>query len=233
MVLTIHIEDNIAHIDGMGWHAYCNTSGNLVRSNPGTLDMIKACITFVFKRFPSIKHVTLIDNSKIKCTNKVDLDLGPHYISKYGQTWYERHLGARLEDQNTQNKYNSFINKLKGPKPFDFKHFKQTYLIKSRVRNLHDVLEPLYDSSETLQSFLQQCNKEFECMIFEGWLSYFVSAFSGIRFWDTYWTIDRQTWKNINISVTKDNDTTKSDDTWSQFGGVPSHLYLRHGKMHG
>jgi hypothetical protein len=232
VVLTVHIEDNICHIDGAGWHAYCNKEGNMPRSAKGTIDMIKTCIQFVFTKYPKIKHVTLVDTSKIECNDGTEVSLGLHYIVKYGKTWYEKNFGVRLEDPKEALQYSEFLKSLKkSPMPFDFEEFDKRFLQNSYMKPRHlqfirEALRPHYENSKSLSEFLNKVNNNYDCSIFQHWLYRFVKLYSGLNFNETYWTIDRSTWSGPIIITF---ERSKEPFDWSQFGGIPSHLMLRHG----
>lgn len=231
IVVTVHHEDALAHIDGAGWHAYCSKSGMMPRAENGTIDMIRTCITFVFRKYKTITVVTLVDSSKIECNDATLIELAPHYILKYGKTWYEKHFGAHLEDPKEATLYAVFLSSLKKPVPFEFDEFDKRFLQKSflRPKQLAAVkkeIEPYYKKAESLLGFLREVNAHYDCSIFQNWLLQFMKLYSGVNFNEAYWVINKSTWRgNESVSFQK----SKEAFDWSQFGGMLSHIALRHG----
>jgi hypothetical protein len=236
VILTMHFQEKLAHIDGAGWHAYCNKDGNLAKGY-GTIDMIRTCLHFVFKMYgKKIKRVTLVDNSMIECNDKTQVSLTAHYIVKYGYTWYEKHFGATLEDPLEQQKYTRFVESLNASLREPFRKFYDKYIhtafLKPKHKEwLYHTLEPIYNEcyseSKNMHSFLKTVDKSYDCAIFQEWLMNFVQRASGVNMKMVYWTINKGEGGLLNeeIKIYKSNSTFD----WSQFGGVPSHILLRHG----
>lgn len=233
IVITVHLQDGMAHIDGAGWHSYCNKSNNFPKAARGTLDMFKACINFIFYKYAKhVKNITLVDTSFIVCSNKEEIELAPHYIIKTGKTWYEKHLGFRLEDPKDKERYAHFIKNLRtSPLPFTFDEFSKRFLKTSFIRlkcleGIYSALKPHYNRSSSLAEFFKSINAEYDCSIFKYWLANFTKQYSKINFHHVYWTLDKTSWNHCEpLEISR----SKEAFDWSQFGGVPSHIMLRHG----
>lgn len=227
MYVTIHLDDKIAHIDGAGWHAYCDINGKLAKGR-GTIDMIRSCIFFIFKRYKIIERITLVDTSFIKCNDDIEVSLAAHYIVKHGKTWYEKHFDARLEEDTDRRKWDALVPKLidtHKPSFVDFynKYIATAYLVPKHKDHLKKILAPIYDSTPTIGEFLKGVDAEYDCIVFQEWLQNFFKLTLGINLKQAYWSIDRKTNKALIIKKSKERFE------WSQFGGVPSHILLRHG----
>lgn len=92
--------ESVAYIDRVEFDEFCSATG-ILQENKGIETLLKCAMWFVFQRYPSIRRFTLEDDSHIYCVKKSKqhkLSLSYDYILKYGQTWYEKKLGATLPD---------------------------------------------------------------------------------------------------------------------------------------
>jgi hypothetical protein len=86
------------YLDRVEYNSKCAKNEDLIRKT-GTMDMVHTALWFVKDLFPSLKKVTLMDDSHIECFvrgRKYKLPLAQDYIIKENKTWYQDKFNAEL-----------------------------------------------------------------------------------------------------------------------------------------
>jgi hypothetical protein len=99
VIITIKdISGTEAYIDRVEYDNECAIDSELEKRG-GTYELVSAALYTLKIKYPTIKLLTLFDNSHIICeedTKEYKLNLALDYISKYNQTWYELNFNAKL-----------------------------------------------------------------------------------------------------------------------------------------
>ncbi len=133
---------------------------------------------FFHLQFPFIDRVLFKDESSILCQGN-RLSLRDFYISKYGQTWYERNFNAELVDDKSRRKYHKDLAKALGPykegDSFDcfFKKYMKPYKNEISQETL-DMVRDAFNSNNTYHGMLSTLANN-DCHVFHKWLRRYFS----------------------------------------------------------
>ena len=84
-------EDNVAVIATAMYSPSCTIDGNMKRGE-GTREIFKDILRML--KVKGAVSVQLTDKSSVMCEGK-EIELGPFYFLKHGQTWYEKYFGFK------------------------------------------------------------------------------------------------------------------------------------------
>ncbi len=184
--LTVYGEDDdiYGHIDGISYSKKCSVDRDLLRGH-GTTFMLKAAIRVVRDLHPDLQGFTLKDNSTIACSNGEDVDLAYLSLLKHGKTWYQKHFGAHLLDDERRERLKNIIKFIDEPLPSwsDFlKVYRLTHILRSSLkRNIKQV----YDHSTSIRNLVSN----LDCALYNPLITSIVSThLSFIR--DEMWVIE-------------------------------------------
>ena len=98
------------NINFVKYNKKCAMEKELDKNN-GTVEMVKACLSFVNEAFSkiNIKGFIFKDKSRIKEGN---IKLPEYYIFKYGKTWYQQKFNAKPFDEITHTIHNKILEEL-------------------------------------------------------------------------------------------------------------------------
>jgi hypothetical protein len=137
-----------------------------------TRNMVLLILTYIKKKYPSIKIITLLDDSKLHCylpdERKVTYSMMYHNIAFHQKTYYERMYNAIHVVDSEKNEYDNLItnfdNPEKKPKQFSFNN-----------PSLTEILKPIWDSTNTWKEFFIQIERQFgdkKCSIVYPWIKF-------------------------------------------------------------
>lgn len=178
VMITIYQETDVEqpHIDGLHYGKDCIVKGDLEPKH-GTIDMVKAALSFACQRYPQITSFTLKDDSSISCQKAVKVPLGTYYLAKHGKTWYDTHFNAYIENTKSQKQYQKMqkFNKHK-VLPKHFEAFWNEHIApyismfrKMKTDDLKDTFEEIWNESSTYQDFFRGL-AEIDCILFQIWV---------------------------------------------------------------
>lgn len=186
----------------------CNTTGTMLKG-VGTLTMLQAAIQFAFNTFSKMSVIYLLDHSHVKCGD-LDMYLPPIELAKYGKTWYERKIGAKLEDTSKQNAIDKYIH------------------ICTQQQNWHDfwkTIEPIFKRQQryniilntsqlkmliqdyfilhngNLRKMISAIKNDQGCKIFVGWLEAYFNQIIKISFKDLDYIIVPGSFEPIDMTI--------------------------------
>jgi len=163
--------------------------------------MVNLIITIALDVNPSLEIIFLDDISGFKCkipynsnlsqytdglsNNKIKVAMAPFHIAFHESTWYEYYFNARLVenyDIYLSKKNNMHDPKMK-PESFDFVN-----------KELQDILEPIYNSSDTWYAFFKEIDRSFtsrKCAVIYPWIKDAMYIIFGSEiFMNTKWVIN-------------------------------------------
>jgi hypothetical protein len=88
-------EDKVAVIATANYSPSCTIDGNMKRGE-GTREMFKDILKML--KVKGAVSVQLADKSSVMCEGK-EIELGPFYFLKHGQTWYEKYFGFKPSEK--------------------------------------------------------------------------------------------------------------------------------------
>jgi hypothetical protein len=103
----------------------CNIAHDLTHGT-GTVILLRTAISFALTYF-KIDKFRLKDKSVFKCNRKHNISLPALYILKHGQSWYKKHIGARIYNAKLQaniQRYKEFA----ATKP-DWEYLYKSYIL--------------------------------------------------------------------------------------------------------
>jgi hypothetical protein len=177
-------------------------STNFVKACLQICSMIFSGLTrFVFDDMSNIEcNPSLEQNSKLPCKLKLKkpFSLAPLHIAVYGQTWYETKFGAKLENTELYTTYRKSVEILYKPKQMEYSHFKQ---INKLTPEQEAILEPLYHSHESWNSFFKSIPRFQRCDAMYNWLPTFITRTLNIKYVNSNWIIDISKMEQIPIEI--------------------------------
>ena len=185
--IYVYWDDNehmYPQLDGVSYNDNCTLTEDFkLERKHGTVRMLKTALKFLAMLYPKINGVLFRDTSFMKCVNDIKLNLSEFYIAKHGKTWYQEKFGAEPYDNEFyfQN-LKTLNNKLDAPKSLTFEDFYNQYILinKIRMRQKFKAIKEVYDESTTYREFVKHLhNKSSDCIVFNKWLSYFISKQGG------------------------------------------------------
>lgn len=175
--------------------------------------MIRTALTIVCKICPWVETFTLTDTSHVPCTLKnnksVLINLAHFSLITNGKTYYEKYLGATIQDVGLLEKYNTGIARLLDSqvKPTTLKSFNQAYGVKLEM---NPTIINIYNKSRTLLDFFKGLKADQGsnfCFLVEPWLDTFVSTITdGLNIGMCTWVIKKDNVKNIDVDIHSHNE---------------------------
>jgi hypothetical protein len=136
----------------------------------------------------------LTDRSSFPCGD-YSISLAHVSVALYGQTWYEKHFGAKLKDDSMRERYNDAVgamSKQEHKRPFiEFMGLYGYSVAKEHLK----VFESLYTKADTYQAFFRALREDASlssdyCTILQGFVSDFVNGeMGGVNLLNQTWTI--------------------------------------------
>ena len=152
--------------------------------------------------YPQVNQFELIDNSFISCRNGNRLSLADLYFVKYGKTWYEDKLGAKLSNlkKDMVNLIKSGIlkdldKKIKIPLDEFIREYYEEEYFKNK-KNLN-IIKKIYNPEITLKKYLEYfiLNKK-DCCFYQNVFRKFIgNPLQGLE-----WLIDKNIILNYNVN---------------------------------
>jgi len=211
--IAIVIKDGIpvyAKIPHLESEPECGVEKFLDKSEKdASVDFISGALQFVNSIFPSITRFEFMDDSKIECDVKEKakerpprkitkpLSLAHLYIAKYGSSWYELKFNAKLINERMYNDYKKATDVLSRAKNMTYDEFKAE---NSLSEEQEQILKPLYEASESWQSFFNSVPRESMCKAFSMWLPFFINKLLNYTFSQNTWYIDITTMPKTEFS---------------------------------
>lgn len=212
--IDVYDEHYQAHLDAVGHKLECNLAGNLSRKR-GTQDMIKAAITFTFKKFKSQTSISLKDVSNVSCNNGARVSLLHLYLALYGKSWYQKHFGFIPEVSEHVKLIRELNRQLRKPIVESFDDFFDRTVGKEKYKKgvkqiIKDTLKPIYVDAAThnrsYRDFIAQVKDNHDCVVFYKWLRSYVNSICKLPFGDMFWVLDKNrvpsSWHDICITRT-------------------------------
>jgi hypothetical protein len=147
------------------FHESCETKQQLKRGTC-TVHMLKSAVTFLYRLYPNLQHIQFADTSFITCFDGVKVDLPSYYMALKGMTWYEHTFGATPEANykemyiQCKKNYHEYLRTRPSYQSF----------MKGIDPNIVKTLKPLYKICDSLKTFIQAVNDEYDCYMFQDWL---------------------------------------------------------------
>lgn len=198
--LTIHIYPNEKYcclVDAFH-HKDCSIDNELPKKD-GTVDMILAAVQLCKHLHPSLQYMTLQDESVIKCKNGKQLPLPDVYMLLYGQTWYQKHLGATPEDKKTEIALVSEY--LKGKPNLIWKEIWDDYLSRGFKHEDELRLYDIYNTSDSWHMFFNRIRDD-NCSTWQEWVWLLMKRFT--RVYTITGTIWRISLKGVKVIASFD-----------------------------
>jgi hypothetical protein len=210
----------------------CNTSGTMV-NGAGTVTMIKAAIQFTFAHFDKVKAIYIHDHSHVKC-DELDLYLPPIELAKYGKTWYERHLGAELEDPRSKPYIDKYINLCQTNQ--DWNNFSEIVMpiLRRNIRrkiikeNTATILEQSFKHHNgNLRNMIRSMKETHGCKLFLVWLElYFSTIISPIPFKDIDYVVHRDSYTELMMTIKVLHTNPYAEDILQRTKNVNSRMNI-------
>lgn len=217
IVLSIDKETYIPNLDTLEFdEEKCTLNEIKLEPSKGTILMLKTALKFLCIKFPNIKKITLTDNSFIECFTNVRVKLYDVYLAKYGLTWYESKFNV-VPDIISKKKieYYDYLNELnnilESPIVIDYNEFMEKYMIPIKVNNMKK-LHSIYNTSKSWRDFITKLSNEFDCIVFDKWLSYFMVKIgrNKLEISDIQYLIERNTIDEWDVNIKIEKTTKKS-----------------------
>jgi hypothetical protein len=154
-------------------------------------ELVNWAINHVKHNYKHITKITLDDASYIPCdlrTNDI-LDLYTYNIAHKGETWYEFHFKAKIENPQRWKQYNEEITK------YTSKEFKNTYTFDiffydtivnynefatNLIKANYSSVKELFETSDTFPIFFEKLKgiytKKDKCKFYKNWLEVFIKT---------------------------------------------------------
>jgi hypothetical protein len=204
---------NEAYIDRVEYDNKCAIDSELEKRG-GTYELVSAALCTLKTKYPTIKLVTLIDNSHILCEedNKLyKLNLALDYISKYNKTWYELKFNAKLP-KHLMDTYKYSLKILDEPiDVFEYQVERGAFL-KS--------YESIYNKSKTPRDFFSNLRKTLKddyCKEVCKWIVNYMDLLQ-IKFFPDMWYIEASSIEKPKIYSIPSFE--KKINNTSMFGGT-------------
>lgn len=177
----------------------------------GSVTMIKTLLQHVHRQLPQINLLEFDDMSNIECATELEKSKGsknrkigthvystPLYyfsIAFNGETWYEKHFGARQKDPEKHEAYRTRINNLLNTTEYkngsNFQQFVvMASLEKEKEKDIRDELQPYYEKAKTLGGFFKSIPKTERCRLVRNWIPSFMEMHLQDVFSNTGWVMD-------------------------------------------
>jgi len=230
---------HIASIPWIGYNKQYSVKKDLP-SGDGTRHMIRTSLTIVLNTFPWISKFDLTDASKVICKEGHEVSLANLSFVTNGKSYYEKYLGAYLQNTEERVKYVEASKML-------YDRNKKISLADfiSRFRVYDNIVHKTYESSATYSEFFNNLkdscrqNGQVFCNIMSGWLEDFVMfIFKTNRLgnvWMSTWIIDKESVKKIPIKEWKELYNVKEvqnimqeefKDYFAQHGGYTNGSFV-------
>jgi hypothetical protein len=183
---------------------------NSFLENGETPDMIKAGLQLCADIVPGLKLFRLNDDSNIECGeskgSSPPRSLGkpfslPQYsIAIYGKTWYERHFGAKLENERKYIAYRNSVEILSKhiPDTMTFEEFsRQNVLSQEQV----EILQGPFEKARTWYDFFKAVPRKQSCIAFYNWLPFFINNILDGEFNNNGWIINIDSMEKVDMTI--------------------------------
>ena len=150
---------------------FCNITNDL-SSGIGTITLMRTAISFMFTYFKVDKFI-LKDTSNIKCPESMNVSLPALYILKYGESWYKKHINARIYNKTmitNIEKYKKFVQ----TKPsWEYIYTNISKILKKQSSNDIDTI--LYNAwlrTSSYRDFILELNSNDDtCYLLQKWFN--------------------------------------------------------------
>jgi hypothetical protein len=200
--------NKFAELSFIQYDKRCNMNASL-ETGKGTKHMLKTALSIVFKLYPWIDGITLVDVSGKMCNPKGhEISLSRMSIALHGKTWYERHFNARLGNENLRKIYKNRLKFLtvKSSKPKTYTEFSGFFSIKGN----NEVAKAIYETSDTFRSFFKTLKSHMTeselCEYMFPWITEFIDAILDEninRFFTAAWLIRKDDIEVVEFSKTE------------------------------
>jgi hypothetical protein len=167
-------EQFLAHLQGISYNQECTLKHDLnLERKHGTIEMVKAALTFLFKKYPHLKGITFKDTSIMKCLHMIQINLSEFFIAKYGITWYQEKFNALPFNNPNYHEHLSSLNTAITSSKLPFKEFYTKYVKPNRIPVKYWTVKTktIYESSNNYRDFVKKLhNGNNDCSIFVYWL---------------------------------------------------------------
>lgn len=187
VMIHIYPEDHYCTLTDVHHDKQCNMYADLPNKS-GTRDMIFAGMHLCKLLYPSLTHMSLQDESAIRCGGGVTLPLGDVYMLLYGKTWYQTYCDA--QPMNNRDNIVRLANTLSQKPTYEWKTLWKDYLSLGFVASLEPIIRQQYEFAESWHAFFQSIRDE-NCKTWPHWVSLFMKVVSrGFSIQGTMWKID-------------------------------------------
>ncbi len=210
----------------------CELTGKTIFGD-NTVGMVNLSFEVLRKEAPHIKRVYLIDQSDFECKmNNGDvggISLALYELMFHQNTWYERHFGAYLCDDDLRLKYEKAKKNFKNEKPeyFSFEN-----------EDLQKLLEPIYIETKSWEDFFAKVyTNPKKCEIIFPWYQKALNKImENVSYARQSWIIDlidNPLLKNVDFEIVKNRygggkskrKTRKNNNTMYYIPQYPSLSY--------
>lgn len=170
----------VINLENVGYYPRC-TKGPLMDRGEATREMLQSILKLCVEAFPACKKIVFKDVSNFDCDDGQVL-LSYHHLLLYGQTWYEKHFGARLSDRDKRSTLEDF-RKLLIQKP------------KKGIFSFYDGKN--YD---TWHVFFAKAKEIYGCSFFVK-NKHTISRVANINLFYSVWYIKAETARNYDVTI--------------------------------
>lgn len=185
--IQLYIQNRQLLVNEFVFNDACCLAGKGLEKSDGTIDMVRAAIVFIARKFPGlIDRFEYQDSSYFACPYLRDgkkvstnIELAPHHLLLYGKTWYERIFGSKYVKPLIKHKTaidiarkNRNIHIIGTYDDFSSKVRSTSVASMSWEDNNRELMKSLFDQSKTLKEFLnkvQSLDRSLQpCLYFDG-----------------------------------------------------------------
>jgi len=161
---------NTVFIDKIRWDAECSYDAEFERGKDTTM-IFKLIISYINDHYPTVQYAEFNDVSNRRCDNGGWVNLAAMKLFTDGQTWYESHFGATI-DQRFKEVYHTIVA--------DANHTKKAMTWEDAKKEMpwnmldiaEDTLKEKYETTEIWREWFKWIRAKKGDSAFCIWLSY-------------------------------------------------------------
>lgn len=197
--ISIH-ESGYANVIGFEHNSACCLKPLQLDKGKGSRALLGAAIMFLAEKYPHANALDLMDTSSFECKT-LKVNLAAHNMLLYGQTWYERVLGAQYLLPKGSSQITVPIMRKAGEFRLTGKSFTDFYArlevavahakSKKWTQDNKARIEKVFTKAATLRDFassIQRLRTQDSCLFFSGYLR-FLFTYAGNNISTDDWVI--------------------------------------------
>lgn len=160
----------------------CNAAGTLPRG-VGTIALLRAALAFAFRQFPELAAVFFKDHAYVVCTPGRRYAIAPQNLALYGQTWYERAIGAVPDDARDARRLRAFAEHCLASPPPSWDAIAAAARSRGDAPVADDELRRRLEAAPNLRALVAGLRRDHGCAALEHWLPAYFNAFARGAVW--------------------------------------------------